>query len=84
MQGTRKQAAAWGGMDLSSTELTKLYEVYSGLHRLGQQTHIPINIPIVTVVGHQTDGKSGAALRPRSFMRPCAACLCRGSCDEVR
>lgn len=40
----------------------KLYEAYSKLHRVAQTTRIQINVPVVTVVGHQTDGKSGVCI----------------------
>lgn len=57
----RRQQFAWEGVDL--TQHAKLYEAYSDLHRVAQKTQIPIHAPIVTVVGHQTDGKSGASNR---------------------
>ena len=41
----------------------RLYEAYSQLHTMAQDFDKPFDSPAILVVGHQTDGKSGA--RPR-------------------
>lgn len=38
----------------------KLYEAYNELHALAQAFSKPFDAPAILVVGHQTDGKSGA------------------------
>jgi len=38
----------------------KLYEAYNDLHALAQVFSKPFDAPAILVVGHQTDGKSGA------------------------
>lgn len=40
----------------------KLYEAYNDLHALAKTFKKPFEAPSVLVVGHQTDGKSGARL----------------------
>ena len=37
-----------------------LYEAYNALHSLAQDFEKPFDAPAILVVGHQTDGKSGA------------------------
>ena len=45
----------------------KLYEAFQQLHTMAQDFDKPFDSPAILVVGHQTDGKSGAlALRRRS------------------
>lgn len=38
----------------------RLYEAYNDLHALAQDFEKPFDAPAILVVGHQTDGKSGA------------------------
>lgn len=38
----------------------KLYDAYNELHSMAQAFEKPFDAPAVLVVGHQTDGKSGA------------------------
>jgi hypothetical protein len=38
----------------------RLYEAYNDLHLLAQDFEKPFDAPAILVVGHQTDGKSGA------------------------
>jgi hypothetical protein len=38
----------------------RLYEAYNDLHTLAQDFEKPFDAPAILVVGHQTDGKSGA------------------------
>ena len=38
----------------------RLYEAYNDLHSLAQDFEKPFDAPAILVVGHQTDGKSGA------------------------
>jgi len=38
----------------------RLYEAYSQLHTMAQDFDKPFDSPAILVVGHQTDGKSGA------------------------
>ena len=47
-----------------------LYEAYNALHSLAQDFEKPFDAPAILVVGHQTDGKSGAppALHSRTFV----------------
>ena len=40
----------------------RLYEAYNDLHSLAQDFEKPFDAPAILVVGHQTDGKSGAHL----------------------
>jgi hypothetical protein len=40
----------------------RLYEAYNDLHTLAQDFEKPFDAPAILVVGHQTDGKSGATL----------------------
>lgn len=40
----------------------KLYEAYSQLHTMAQDFDKPFDSPAILVVGHQTDGKSGASI----------------------
>ena len=40
----------------------RLYEAYNDLHALAQDFEKPFDAPAILVVGHQTDGKSGALL----------------------
>jgi len=40
-----------------------LYEAYNALHSLAQDFEKPFDAPAILVVGHQTDGKSGASPR---------------------
>lgn len=39
----------------------RLYEAYNDLHSLAQDFEKPFDAPAILVVGHQTDGKSGAS-----------------------
>ena len=48
-----------------------LYEAYNALHSLAQDFEKPFDAPAILVVGHQTDGKSGAAPARRT-LAPCA------------
>lgn len=41
----------------------RLYEAYNDLHALAQDFEKPFDAPAILVVGHQTDGKSGAQPR---------------------
>ena len=41
----------------------RLYEAYSQLHTMAQDFDKPFDSPAILVVGHQTDGKSGALRR---------------------
>ena len=41
----------------------RLYEAYNDLHSLAQDFEKPFDAPAILVVGHQTDGKSGAPRR---------------------
>lgn len=59
----RRETGGWEGVNVSRQG--KLYEAYSKLHRVAQTTRIQINVPVVTVVGYQTDGKSGAYILSR-------------------
>ena len=43
----------------------RLYEAYSQLHTMAQDFDKPFDSPAILVVGHQTDGKSGASVRSR-------------------
>jgi hypothetical protein len=43
----------------------RLYEAYSQLHTMAQDFDKPFDSPAILVVGHQTDGKSGASSLPR-------------------
>lgn len=72
---SRQGSAAWEAVDMRNQE--KLYAAYSELHRVAQKTEIPIAAPVVTVVGHQTDGKSGECPLPR------LAWLCASSVPRV-
>ena len=38
----------------------RLYEAYNDLHSLAQDFEKPFDAPAILVIGHQTDGKSGA------------------------
>ena len=40
----------------------RLYEAYNDLHSLAQDFEKPFDAPAILVIGHQTDGKSGALL----------------------
>jgi broad specificity phosphatase PhoE len=48
----------------------RLYEAYNDLHSLAQDFEKPFDAPAILVVGHQTDGKSGArgALPPLALL----------------
>jgi hypothetical protein len=50
----------------------RLYEAYNELHALAQDFQKPFDAPAILVVGHQTDGKSGACrcCRARSPSSP--------------
>jgi hypothetical protein len=49
----------------------KLYEAYSQLHTMAQDFDKPFDSPAILVVGHQTDGKSGAcALNAHALLPP--------------
>ena len=43
----------------------KLYEAFQQLHTMAQDFDKPFDSPAILVVGHQTDGKSGALARRR-------------------
>lgn len=45
----------------------RLYEAYNDLHALAQDFEKPFDAPAILVVGHQTDGKSGARQGRRAF-----------------
>lgn len=57
MQHRDRQLRSWEGVDV--TRLDKLYEGYSELKRVAQNKSIQLDAPVIVVVGHQTDGKSG-------------------------
>lgn len=44
----------------STSERDQLFEAYNELHALAQSFSKPFDAPAILVVGHQTDGKSGA------------------------
>jgi hypothetical protein len=50
---------------LESFGKDRLYVAYNDLHALAQVFSKRFDAPAILVVGHQTDGKSGAAPRPR-------------------
>ena len=50
-----------------------LYEAYNALHSLAQDFEKPFDAPAILVVGHQTDGKSGAP--PVPHPRTSVCCL---------
>ena len=50
----------------------RLYEAYNELHALAQEFGKTFDAPAILVVGHQTDGKSGA--RPTCLAIPGSAC----------
>ena len=47
----------------------RLYEAYNDLHALAQDFEKPFDAPAILVVGHQTDGKSGASGGPAVAQR---------------
>jgi len=76
---TRDPAAAGVATEAHSPERTstafrnsneRLYEAYNDLHSLAQDFEKPFDAPAILVIGHQTDGKSGEAPRPRAAVSP--------------
>ena len=60
----------------------RLYEAYNDLHSLAQDFEKPFDAPAILVIGHQTDGKSGEALRPLAATSPLTVLCCMGSCHR--